>query len=143
MNIKEFAEMVASGVTPIVELSKGIEDCEGYPEAGMRGKIISAVNDVDDTTIVRIDFSEFDEFNKSFESANYYGGNGIANLTAREANQYKFVQEYYLDSTTDVEYYFKNVSRKSISLYSAFEASRTTGSYVEWLENKVCKNRDY
>lgn len=88
-----------------VQFTSKIEDMEAYPEKGMRARIVSI--DEEDTHMsdlhdhiykITFDYSEFDEFNKSLESANYYDGKGVACLTAREAGMYDEQETIYFGS---------------------------------------------
>ena len=137
MNTKEFSEMVRSGVYPVITFRKGIEDSEGYAEAGMRAKVISAVIKHDDCVLITVDFSQFDEFNKSYESSNYYDKNGNAVWTARQAEQYKVVDSWYLDASTEFSHYAEVTNSDSLKLFQEFSESNTDKTYVEWLEAKV------
>lgn len=69
----------------VVEFKKEILNCESYAEPEMRARVvhIEAKNagypDLNDHIYtITFDFGEFDEFNKQFESYDYYDHNGIA-----------------------------------------------------------------
>jgi len=74
---KELARMVSDGVHPAVTFKAPILDMEGYLETGMRGRLVAVSNEHDDMFKLHIDLSEFDDFNRQFESANYYDKNRV------------------------------------------------------------------
>ena len=131
---KDFAAMVQDGIHPVVTFIKGIEDKEGYAEAGMRGRI-AGVDNVHEFPRFYVDFSEFDEFNKQFEAHNYYDDKGVARLTAREAGHYKPQDTIYADGEYGVPWEIEQASR--LALHERFKASGSGLSYVQWLEDAL------
>jgi hypothetical protein len=87
---------------------------------------------------ITFDYSEFDEFNKSLESANYYDRKGVACLTAREANMYEPQELIYFGSPElwPFEDYFTTLDARQNALLARFKESGTT-NYVEWLESQI------
>lgn len=130
-----------------IQFTNKIEDMEAYPEGGMRARIVSINEEDTDSAdkhnhvfIITFDYSEYDEYNKRFETANYYGkGIGApADKTAREAGQYHIQEKIYFGSPElwPFEEYFVLINEKSIALYDMFKASEAT-DYVDWLEQIV------
>jgi hypothetical protein len=77
--------------------NKGIEDLEAYPETGMRATVIGFSVERDDVGKVRVSYKKFDEYNKQFESSNYYDAQGKPVLTARESGNYNEGETLYTD----------------------------------------------
>lgn len=129
----------------IIQFTSKIEDMEAYPEAGMRARIVSIdekdthMKDLHDHMyIITFDYSEFDEFNEQFESANYYDKHGVACLTAREAKMYDVKEKIYFGSPAlwPFEDYFNLLNTKQETLLSRFKESGAA-NYVEWLESQI------
>jgi hypothetical protein len=128
-----------------IQFTSKIEDMEAYPENGMRGRVVSIDeqdthrSDLHDHLYkIAFDYSEFDEFNKSLESSNYYDKNGIACFTARQANMYEPQEIIYFGSPElwPFEDYFTVLNEKQNNLLARFKESGST-NYVEWLENQI------
>ena len=72
----------------VVEFNKGIDEIEGYFERGMKAKIerisLNSYTETEYDFRVSFDFSEFEEYNKQFATANYYDDNGVGCLYAWE-----------------------------------------------------------
>lgn len=141
MNFKELArtlpEMLARGPVT-VEFVHGIEDLECYPEKGMRATIISIADDRDhDVMKMRVSYEKFDEFNKAFESHNYFDRAGQPVLTAREANYYTVEETIYVMASDDINKYMQILSESSTALYDAYRLEAPSISYTLWLENLV------
>lgn len=118
-----------------VQLSKLIEECEGYAEEGMRARVIKVDVEDEDVFCVTLDFSDFDEYNRQFESSNYYDKAGSPTLTAREAGQYKQQEDYCfgLDALEQLQL----VPEARTNLLARWRNEAPTKSYVEWLEDVV------
>lgn len=122
-----------------------IEEMDSYPEKGMRGRIISITEEDTDAAdlhehvyIIKFDYTEFDQFNTAFESANYYGSGRVPCLTAREANMYEPQEKIYFGSPKlwPFEDYFTLLDENQNKLLQMFKESGKE-SYVSWLEKKV------
>lgn len=131
-----------------VQFTSKIEDLECYPEEGMRATIKSIyASDTrsDDPSEhiydIKFDFTEFDKFNKAYETANYFGMDRIPNKTAREAGYYNTIEEIYFTSpeVEPFESYFTVLNPKQSALIEAFKVSGHS-NYVEWLENQIIAN---
>jgi hypothetical protein len=128
-----------------IQFTEKALDLECYPEAGMRAKVVSAILSEDSKDPynrvfkVVINFEQFDEFNRQFESANYFDKSQRPTLTAREAGFYKQVDTLYLSDEvygpwSDI---FTVVGEKAKALFASYVASKVDMSYVEWLEEKA------
>lgn len=137
-------------IDSVITFKKGCEDLESYFEAGMKAKItgISIVkpeeNESDLVYKVNLDYSQFDDYNKSFETSNYYNKTGVPCLTAREAGLYNVQDTLYLGSDNILSWnnYFEvghdSVSNRMFDRYSR-RTSDTELSYLKWLETQLSK----
>ncbi len=133
----DILDLLRAGTGIDVEFTEGINDLEVYAEPGMRATLLSGVDQGDDCTKVRVSFAKFDEFNKAFESANYFDKSGSAVLTARQANQYDVEDDIYFTATAPVTE-FVILDSRSATLMARYKAEATSGlSYVAWLEQQV------
>jgi len=128
-----------------IRFTNKIEEMECYPEGGMRARIASIRSEDTDSTdlnehVYRIefDYSEYDDFNRLFESANYYGRDSVPNKTAREAGHYSKTETIYFGSPLlfPFENYFRLASEHHQKLHEQFRGSGEQ-NYVEWLEKQV------
>lgn len=137
--MQDFARAVIAGQRSVVTFKQGIEAKECYPEAGMRARAIRATLRADGLLHVTFGYGEFDEFNKQFETADYYG-NGRANLTAREAGYYKPEEEIYFDAEELVGA-LMSLDEGAHELYAEYTAAGVEATYVQWLEAELRKAR--
>lgn len=137
MNFKEFNQMINDGLRPVVTGQKKVEDLENYMEPGMRARVIGSVLQHDDVVKLKLDFTEFDEFNKQFESANYYDRGGQPVLTAREAGHYTQKMDCYVMASDDMEGYMTVTESGALALMKEYKDSEPHCTYVEWLETQV------
>jgi hypothetical protein len=139
MKFSEFFALAHAGAPIAVECKPGVSRWEGcYPEAGMRLDVVGGILDDVDVARMDVDFSRFDEFNRRFESANFYHSKGPDTVTAREANCYRVRDFIYVDPEEDIEAYFTVLgdARKALlDSYAALPEPRP--SYVSWLEDLV------
>lgn len=77
---------------PVVEFTKRIDDMESYLDHGMKARVVNVVfedafpdDEGGDLYKVFFNFAEFDDYNASFEQANWYDKNGDPVLTAAQA----------------------------------------------------------
>lgn len=139
LTYKDLRQLHANGRKLVVEFLPPIDDCESYAESGMRAEIVAvAPRDEDDVLRITFSFESFDEFNKPFESANYYDKTQAPVLTAREAGYYKPVEIYYFMASEAIKA-FKFVDDKSLALLNKYKASPESASmsYVAWLEKQI------
>lgn len=128
-----------------VQFTAMIEYMEAYPEAGMRAVITDAYcEDANSKDVnqhiyaIEFDFTNYDEFNRQFETANYYDSKHEPNLTAREAGYYKTKEKIFFGSPEIVPFkqYFTVLDEKTNRLYRQFKETGLQ-NYVEWLEGMV------
>jgi hypothetical protein len=128
-----------------IQFTANIEDMEAYPEGGMRARIVNIIaydtrNENPEEHLYKIvfDYSKFDQFNALLETSNYYDKNGIACLTAREANRYEEVETIWFGSPEiyPFEKYFTLLNEKSQTLFDRFKESGAS-NYIEWLEDQI------
>lgn len=128
-----------------IVFTKRIEEMEAYPEQGMRARITRIdPEDTDSDDLkdhvyrIEFDYSEYDNFNRLLETANYYGRGSIPDKTAREAGHYETVETIYFGSPElyPFEDYFCLASKLHKKLHEQFAASGED-DYVSWLENQV------
>ena len=139
--IKDLVALAAHGKQFVVTFKAEVEDLEGYPEAGMKARIVSAQDHHDDVVRIMFDFSDFDAHNKTLEKSNYYDKQGKPTLTAREAGFYKPADHLFFLRDDEVTRYFDIANDASTALLAEFSASGTTSSYVGWLEQELAKAR--
>lgn len=139
MTCDELAQQVSKGLRPVVTFTEGVSSLEGYAEVSMQAQLIGARRDGDDVIILKFDFEPFDEYNKGFETPNYYNKDRTrSNLTAREAGKYELLQEYYVMANDKAGQYFQVKSAALQALWDRYEARADKSvSYVGWLEQQV------
>lgn len=132
----------ALGLTQVVRLKPEIEACENYLEAGMRARIVNVREQQDDVFVVTFDQGEFEKVNKPFESSNYFDEKGVARLNAREAGQYKPVDDYFLPGPSGWDAYFEveapTPAAAKIAAAFAGREDKDRG-YVSWLEDELAR----
>lgn len=91
-------------VGKVIQFDEKIVDMEAYPDPGMRARIVSIVmenwhsSDIEDHTyVIKFDYSEFEDFNKSYEVANWWLAAGDLG-TARDAGAYSAQETIYFGS---------------------------------------------
>jgi len=142
---KDVMEAIRNGHSIVVEFDKGVGDQEGYLEPGMRGKLVSFTEE--DDTVVRfvVDLTEFDAFNRPFESANYFDKSGDPTLTAREAGYYPkdHRESLYVDENDELGVIAHVVEGGELALYSEFREAQSKDhvGYTQWLEHQVAQLR--
>jgi hypothetical protein len=122
-----------------IEFYGKIDDYEHYAEAGMRATITDITvqdSDLKDMVIkVGLSFVKFDEYNKKYESSNYYNKEGVPVWTAREAGFYGMADYLYAGNNVhDVLKLVDPALRQLFDLFSADKVSQPNITYVEWLE---------
>jgi hypothetical protein len=136
MNATAFFQQIQAGARPVIRFTQGAEDFEGYAELHMRARVVSIEERSDSVCILTVDFGEFDEHNRQFESSNYFDKSGNACLTAREAGDYKPVDTLYLPLDGDI-YGFEVEDGLGVALYARYLAAKSSLSYVQWLEAEL------
>lgn len=136
--IRDLVEALKDGKRPVVTFTGRIGDKESYAEQGMRARLIGApVREDQDVVKLRFDFEEFSAHNTPLESANYYGQDRVANLTAREAGYYKPQDDLFFDLDEVLSELMVLEDDAAIALFQAYKAEGAACSYVSWLERKV------
>lgn len=118
-------------------------DIDTYYENGIQGKITKIwIEDLDDTGFTaEVDYSDFDEANKAFESADYnkYDENGVHSLvTARESVFYQPVERFVMNLRDNLFEKFELNERPDLF---ANWVSSGMGDYEEFLSKQVLENR--
>ena len=135
-HIAELVKLINNGAKPIVQFGPKVGDKESYADPGMRARAIGVTKDSEDVHIL-FDFSEFDDFNKPFEQANYYDKQQKPVLTAREAGFYKPQDRLYFDKDENIVTCFQPVDDERSGLYREYLTAGTEDTYVTWLETQV------
>jgi hypothetical protein len=145
VTIKELVALVIAGSKPVITFTtNAVYDLEGYPEKGMRARIVEAVLKEDDAVAMWLDFSEFEAFNAPFESRCYRDKSGEPTLTAREYGDYKPQEKFYFSRDDMVSKYGSLDSTERLALYNQFKVDGTVStltSYVQWLEDQLLATR--
>jgi len=137
----DVARAVGSGLRPVVTFKDGIAEKESYPEAGMRARLLSVSNQSDGILKIKFSYAEFDEFNKQFESANYYGQDQLPNKTARETGYYHVEEAIYFDGDELSSRFFDIENNERVALHDEFRAAAPSVNYVQWLEDQLLAAR--
>jgi hypothetical protein len=140
MNARDLKDLLA-GAPLAIELGAGVLELEAYAEPKMRAHLVAVDLQRDDIAVLKVDYSAFEDFNKVFEQANYYDGQGNPTLTAREAGQYEPQEDLYVMASDDLESQILTILPSvSLALIDEFKASEHT-SYVRWLEEQLAAAR--
>jgi hypothetical protein len=140
MNARELKDLLV-GSQLAIELGAGVLDLEGYAEPKMRAHLIAVDFRGDDIAVLKVDYTDFEDFNKAFEQANYYDEEGNPTLTAREAGHYQPQEDLYVMASDDLEPKIL-VILPSASLVCIDEfKSSGHASYVRWLEEQLTAAR--
>lgn len=140
LKIRDMQTLLAAGVPVAVQFGAQIEDCEAYPEPGMRAMALRYETSEDACCKIRFDFSAFDAHNQTLESANYYDKAGQPTLTAREAGHYKPLDYIYFEAGEEMGPWFEVLPTESLTLfteYLAVKKDRPQLGYTSWLESEV------
>lgn len=137
MDGKTLRQLVTDGVHPVVTFTAAVLDKESYLEAGMRGRLVATSAGRNDMFKLYIDLSEFEDFNRQFESANYYDKNGVPRLTAREAGFYTGpAEEIYVGEDEEVDFCEIEEPHR-LRLYEEYLKAAAKVTYVQWLEDRI------
>lgn len=146
MTGNELIALLRAGKQLDIQFLEGIEEQEGYAEAGMRGVIRSAHSFDDDLVKVDVDFSPYAQFNRAIESSSWYDSYGQPTLTYRQKYpQFADMEAVLTSANLDVAE-FKLVDSRSMAVYERFKKQHigpaTSFAYVEWLEAQVSIGTD-
>jgi hypothetical protein len=140
----------ASFVGHDIEFNKAVEDTAEcvtpvYPEKGMRASVLKCeLTELcyrhGDVIALTVSYTKFDEYNKQFESANYYDEYGRPVLTAREANFYTETNTLYVDPKVKI---CRLVTPELDNLVDEWKnAKQDHGiSYSDWVSQKLIEAR--
>ncbi|MFK4135923.1 hypothetical protein ACI2KR_27115 [Pseudomonas luteola] len=140
MNASELKELLAGGPLAI-EFGTWVEDLDVYAEPKMRAHIVDVGLRRDDIAVLKVDYSDFDEFNKTLEKADYFDAQGNPTLTAREAEFYSPQEDLYVIASDDLLVQVLTIlPSQSLALIKEFKSSGCA-NYVRWLEEQVVAAR--
>lgn len=118
-------------INQVITFNKGAEDLECYPEDGMCARVMRVTPDSDGVIKLDLDYSEFDEVNKAFESSNYYDDLGVACLNARQAGLYKAEDHIYIMEDDPIGKYFEVVGNIDVPPSWSIPKSLTAIDYLQ------------
>jgi hypothetical protein len=135
----ELAQIIRSGVVFQVQMKKLIESCDSYPEENMRATIAGEVIDTEDNFFrILFDYTAYDEYNKAFESSNYYDKNGKACLTARQSGYYQIKETLWFRGDSNPNDYFEVIPGSQSKWMKLFMKERLDEeTYAHFLERKL------
>lgn len=139
MDALKLKQLIIAGPV-VIEFGKEAPDFEVFAEAGMRAHLKDVVYRAADEVIIEVDYSAFEEYNKSFEVADYYDKNRQPTLTPREAGVYTGDDSFYVAANQELDEIFTVLSDDQSALVKEFVASDST-SYVRWLEEQLIAAR--
>ncbi|MGG2091293.1 hypothetical protein AB1283_00820 [Bacillus sp. S13(2024)] len=135
MKGKEFVDLLQSGIKPVIEFNKETWSLEYDPDIGMRARAITVTYDGDGVWKVGCDLSEFEEYNRQFETKSYYDKNGNASLSWRETSLYpkNKIYDVYIDEDYDI---VLTIIENNL-VYNEYLKSNSADSYVVWSEKEI------
>jgi hypothetical protein len=137
----KFAHVAQSILGSTIVFASEIEEGEGYAEAGMRARVLSVTEREEDLWVMKVDFAPFEDFNRQFESSNFYDMTGAACLSARDKGLYTGEDEIFLpDPSGWMPTYFSLLesSPEREALLAEYETREDPlKSYAAWLEDKI------
>lgn len=139
--VSDLLTALGNGFKPVVTFKAPIEDCECYPETGMRGVVTGGRLKQDGVVQLWFDFEPFDSFNAALEKREYYDDKRQPTLTAREAGYYKPQDDVYLMQDHLLDDYFVFEDQGPLALMEEWRASGSDKTYVAWLEAQLLTSR--
>lgn len=124
----------------VIEFGKEASEFEVFAEVGMRAHLKSVEYRAADEVVLEVDYSAFEEHNKSFEVVDYYDKNHQPILTAREAGAYTGEDSFYVAANQKTDEIFTVLSDDQSALIKEFAAS-SASNYVQWLEEQLIAAR--
>lgn len=134
-------EFYRSLVGQVVRIGAHVaDDTDSYPEKGMLARVreVKLYDEGDDYAYVgvKLDYTDFEEHNRQFESASYFDGHGNPICTAHEAGMYEPVETVYLNVGNDRDYFC--LANQNAGLFERFQQERQEGqTYTMWLEAQL------
>lgn len=144
MDTKTIVELLQQGKKPIVKLTNNLWD-DSWGEKGMIARIVSFKEnhcDANEPMVsLMFDYNEHKDHNLALQSHTYFlngGGQGTAFEAGRmkEDNIHESVYFMMEGNGSDVP-----VDMITSPLLDEFAKSKTSMTYVEWLENELTKTR--
>lgn len=128
MKTKDLVELVKSGVNPIIKIDDKHGVLEG-PDPGMLGRVILVgAEDIwergTSTISFTIDFSEFEEYNKSFAIPNWFDEFGNPTLKWMETKNYDAKWEIY-------EMYIEKNEYPNLSFIQVIDDNKWLNEYLK------------
>lgn len=127
-----------------VMLKGPITQCESYAQPGMRARVCKLRTCGSEGAVaVTLDFSEFEAHNRSLETVAWDDDQLIVRLTAREAEEYQPVEDYFLPGVDVLMEYMAPLNEEAaLGLYRSFlEEGRPREDYIAWLEEQLALAR--
>ncbi len=139
MAIKDLAAEVRAGKQFDIELTKAVRDQESYAEPGMRGRIVSVIDEGDGVARVQINLQPYDQHNDQLALPNYYDKFGNATLTGKQAGRYPkdHIESIWMNWTDQASEYFVMLEPSQAEAYSTYLRAANEQSYVAWLESQL------
>lgn len=136
MKGREFAELIARGVRPVIEFTKGIEVLDG-PDAGMRAVVTGGGKSLGNSFRVVCDIESFREYNEGLAQADWLDENDNPALTWFQTNFYNGTFVFYIDGDEEITEFtlVKN------EFFGEYLQSGSVKTYVSWLEDELAKAR--
>lgn len=136
MKNSEMAALVQDGIFPVVTFTD-LSDYESILEPKQRGRLTAVKFKHDDILVFTVDLTDFEEFNKQFESNTYFDKNHNPVLSVREAGFYESVTELY--AMPDGEFPGEVEESERLRVHDQWKKSGSTASYVQWLEDQLAR----
>jgi len=147
MKTKELIKILDEGCKPIIKFNKNSVDLDG-PNSEMLGKIISyydheIIERGEETIWIKVDLSDYVEYNKRIANINFYDDNGNPTLTWFESKYYPKNNIFDLclglvESYKDADVRYFDISELS-KYFQEYQNQNNFNNYIEFLENKLDK----
>jgi hypothetical protein len=150
----DLKQQVASNSFPTIRYHGGKDDegydIETYLEPGMIAVLTAIEDDQDGTLQLTFDVRAHTEFNKQYETPDYFDQDGHPTLTATQAgygpDRNNYIETLYIGSQWPIDCLFTVVDTKTTKLFKLYQDDRRDGqTYIEWLEALALSalERDY
>ena len=137
MKGQDFFELTNKGIYPTIKFLPDILDIDCQFETNMLAQVTSVFHDSEN--IIGVEFSEaqFSKYNKDLETPTIYNeSNNEYDLRWSEIHPRKERGLVYICLTDDIPY-FEIVDDNYTELVKEYVDSKTTLTYVEWLQEQV------
>lgn len=146
MELQQLRDILRTGAKFPITCKIGVEEIECSLDEGMKGNIISVRKERDsaDVVVLKIDMTDFVEYNDPLMKKNFYNNDGVPCLNAKQADWYPKdnIETVYIDVEDFAKWfdrYFDHIDNNAL-----FQEWRDTGMkipYVNFLENIVIHMR--